>query len=204
VVHLGRVSDIGYIQGSSNGETLVKAAFTELKNNAIYPISERDLHNIFAGAILDSPADSGVGPEIITGIRDMDGATSGQFALANAPMFAHLVNTDAGTLKPTNEQKLPDRKELSKQLTALSELSESEIRVIITDAFSRKLGALLQLDDIDEDRNLLALGIDSLVATEIGSWAKKELRVQISHPLIFGGASMKETVYVAISRLDRG
>ena len=74
--------------------------------------------------------------------------------MANAPMLAPLVKTDAGTLKPTNEQKLPDRKELNKQLAASSDLSESEIRVIITDAFSRKLGALLHPDDIDEDRSL--------------------------------------------------
>jgi acyl carrier protein len=179
-------------------------AFTELQDNAHYPISERDLHNIFAEAIPASPADSGVGPEIITGIRDIYDATLELFALAHASMFAHLVKTDAGTLKPTNEQKLPDRKELSKQLAALSELSKCEIRVIIMDAFSRKLGALIQIDHIDVDRSLLNLGIDSLVATEIGSWAKKELRVQISHSLIFGGASMKETVDVAISRLDRG
>jgi acyl carrier protein len=58
---------------------------------------------------------------------------------------------------------------LRKQLAAFSELSESEIRVVVTDAFSRKLGALLQIDDIDEDRNSLDLGIDSFVATEIGS-----------------------------------
>lgn len=103
--------------------------------------------------------------------------------MANAPMLAPLVKTDAGTLKPTNEQKLPDRKELNKQLAASSDLSESEIRVIITDAFSRKLGALLHPDDIDEDRSLFNLDIDSLVATEKGSWAKKELRVHISHSL---------------------
>jgi hypothetical protein len=99
----------------------------------------------------------------------MDDVTLELFALANAPMLAHLVNTDTGTPKPTNQWKLPDRKELRKQLAAFSELSESEIRVVVTDAFSRKLGALLQIDDIDEDRNSLDLGIDSFVATEIGS-----------------------------------
>ena len=134
----------------------------------------------------------------------MNDATLELFALANAPMFAPYVKIDAGTPKPTNAQKLPGRKELNKQLAASSDLTESEICVIITDAFSRKLGALLQTDDIDEDRSLFNLDIDSLVATEKGSWAKKELRVHISHSLNLGGASMKETVDVAISRLDRG
>ena len=78
----------------------------------------------------------------------MDDATVERFAWANAPMFAPLVKTDAGTLEPTNKQKLPGRKELNKQHAASS---ESKIRIIITDASSRKLGALLQTDDIGED-----------------------------------------------------
>lgn len=67
-----------------------------------------------------------------------------------------------------------------------------------------RLGVLLQMDTIDEEKSLLDLGIDSLVAAEIGSWARKELRVQIPNSLIFGGASVRDIVDVAVKHLDRG
>lgn len=74
----------------------------------------------------------------------------------------------------------------------------------MSNALARKLGVLLQMDKIDETKSLLDLGIDSLFAAEIGSWTRKELRVQIPNSLIFGGARMRDVVDVAVKHLDKG
>ncbi|KAF2998934.1 t1pks [Curvularia kusanoi] len=203
VVHLGHVSGKGYIHRNSHHKVLA-TSISELHKYGLYPISERDIHDIFAEAILASPANSETGPEVFTGIRDMERTMLTQCTWLKAPMFAHVLKAKSDESKPMREQEQSTRMDLSKQLAASSELSAAEIRSIITDAFSRKVGALLQIDDIDENKNLLDLGVDSLAATEIGSWARKELRVQIPNQLIFGGASLGEIVDAAITRLDRG
>jgi acyl carrier protein len=202
VIHLGHVSGIGYIQRHATDETPTRSV-NELRKRGLYPISERDLHHIFAEAVLASPANSGVGPEVITGIRNLEPEMLEQCFWAKDPMFAHLISERAASAAPEPESKPSHQRQLSKQLAEPAATSH-DIRALVTGGLARKLGALLQMDKIDETKSLLDLGLDSLVAAEIGSWARKELRVQIPNSLIFGGASMSDVVDVAVRHLDRG
>jgi acyl carrier protein len=97
-------------------------------------------------------------------------------------MLAHLITEP----RAIAEFKPAHQRQLSKQLAAPATPLD-DIRALVTDALARKLGVLLQMDNFDETKSLLDLGIDSLVAAEIGSWARKELRVQIPKSLIVGG-----------------
>ena len=203
VVHLGHVSGIGYIQRNANEETPTKS-ISELRKIGLYPISERDLHHIFAEAVLASPANSGAGPELVTGIRNLEPNMLEHCSWAKTSMFAPLITKPSAIIDLASQCDPSHRRQLSKHLAAPFASSSDETRAIVTAAISRKLGILLQMDEIDEEKSLLDLGIDSLVAAEIGSWARKELRVQIPNSLIFGGASMREVVDVAVRHLDRG
>ena len=122
---------------------------------------------------------------------------------ARDQMFAHIITKRKAAATSEPEHKPSHRRQLSKQLAELS-TSPDDIRALVTNALARKLGILLQIDNVDETKSLLDLGIDSLVAAEIGSWARKELRVQIPNSLIFGGASMRDVVDVAVRHLDKG
>lgn len=201
VVYLGNVSGTGYIQQNAALEPPMRS-IDEMRKLGLYPISERDLHHIFAGAVPASPTNSGVGPEIITGIRSIEPNMLEQCNWARDPLFAHLITQHEITSASEPERKPFQHHHLSKQL-AESPISPENIRALVTDALSRKLGVLLQMDKIDE-MSLLDLGIDFFVAAEIGSWARKELRVQLPNSLIFGGASLRDVVDVAVRHLDKG
>jgi acyl carrier protein len=69
-----------------------------------------------------------------------------------------------------------------------------------------RLSALIQMDakDIDPGASLLVLGIDSLVASEIGTWMKKEFKVQVPQSVIFGGANLNRIVEFVAEKLEEG
>ncbi|KAF1927026.1 uncharacterized protein M421DRAFT_6584 [Didymella exigua CBS 183.55] len=124
-------------------------------------------------AILASPVNSGVGPEVITGIRNLEPDALQQCAWAKDRMFAHLTTQRSATnIEP--DSKYSYRRQLSKRLTAPS-TSSDEIRALVTDALVRGLGVLLQMEKIDETKTLLDLGIGTLLIAEIAIWARKEL-----------------------------
>ncbi|KAF2258046.1 hypothetical protein CC78DRAFT_622136 [Lojkania enalia] len=199
VVQLGWVVGLGYI-------TRVLGTKKDARvSKMLYPISEHDIHQIYAEAVLASPANSGVNPEITVGIRPLEPGVLENTPWANDAMFAHYhietpSQTDAS--KPT----LSDHEKLKRQLIAVSTGSpETEITGVIQDAFVAKLSNLVQTDvgDIEDTTNLLDLGVDSLVASEIGSWARKELNVQIPLSMILGCANVKEIVDFAMEHLDK-
>jgi malonyl CoA-acyl carrier protein transacylase/acyl carrier protein len=213
VVHLGRVTGVGYLTRISQ---VVNHDFSseELRKKGMYPVSERDLQHIFAEAVLASPADSGVSHEIIAGLSSIEPDMLEHCPWAKQPMFAHLLTTGTteSTMKP--KPQLSVREKIQAELTALSgstvshltgEVQAEPIQEIIQTALLDRLSVLLQIDakEIQVNSSLLDLGIDSLVATEIGSWTRKELKVQVPHSIIFGGASVADIVNYAVLHLDK-
>ncbi|KAF2472828.1 ketoacyl-synt-domain-containing protein, partial [Lindgomyces ingoldianus] len=205
VVDLGRVTGIGYISRSERAK-VNEFNSEDIRKRALYPISERDLHQIFAEAVLASPHDSRSSPEIITGLRNVEPDMLPHSPWANEPMFAHLLTPESTDTTMKSKPQLSVREKLSEELSSVSTtLVEDNVYDIVRSAFMDRLSVLLQIDveDIDESVSLLDLGIDSLVATDIGSWARKELRVQVPHSMVFGGASALDLVKFAVEHLDR-
>nr|P9WET7.1 RecName: Full=Reducing polyketide synthase Preu2; AltName: Full=biosynthesis protein Preu2 [Preussia isomera]UNY67714.1 polyketide synthase Preu2 [Preussia isomera] len=207
VVHLGHVAGVGYITRMSQARGVV---MEDARKHGLLPISERDLHQIYAEAVLASPADSGRNPEIITGFPELTSDMLESSVWGKQPIFTHLVT--AGTRPSTIVQPKPHlsvrerlNNQLSSTITSAPEKAESSSHDIIRNGLVERLSVLLQVDvkQIDEDISLLDMGIDSLVASEIGSWARKELRVQIPHSMIFGGASVANIVDFAVAHLDK-
>lgn len=155
VVHLGHVSGTGYIHRHATNETHIRI-INELRKVGLCPISEQDLHHVFAEAVLASPSNSGAGLKIIADIRDLDPEMLKQCIWAKTPMFAHLITKCRATANAEPERKTSRRRQRSKQLAAPSATSD-EIRVLLIDALARKPGILLQMDKIDEKKKLARL-----------------------------------------------
>jgi acyl transferase domain-containing protein/acyl carrier protein len=232
VVHLGNVTGVGYItrvtQGSENNKRNLEelTSVESLRKRGAYPVSERDLQQIYAEAVLASPADSGRHPEIITGIRPVEPDMVDGAFWAKLPLFAHLISqgtttSSTNSATETTRPSLSIRERLAKELfstetepttTATTSstfpkrpsASSAVLRAVLQQALIDRLSILLQIDvqDIDPETNLLDLGIDSLVATEIGSWAMKELKVQVPQSLIFGGATVGGIAEFVAKRMD--
>lgn len=155
--------------------------------------------------MLTSPADSGVNPEIITGLRYTEPDVVERLPWGKESMFAHLhTNRSSSSVSTKPPVQPPLREQLRAELASATRNStENSVYCIIYSAFLHRVRALLLIDEIDEDVSLIDLGIDSLVASEIGSWARKELGVRIPNSVIFGGASVRDIAGVAVRGLDQ-
>jgi acyl transferase domain-containing protein/ubiquinone/menaquinone biosynthesis C-methylase UbiE/acyl carrier protein len=215
VVDLGRVAGIGYVaRQSSNKQT----RFSDVLEKVSYPISEKDLHEIFAEAVLASPVGSGMDPEIITGIRDIESSLIPHMPWSKDPRLASLISNVTPDVKRSNKPILSIREQLGKQPVSLAQATstsasktgaspnqpEDEVFNLVREALLDHLSVILQIDNIDDKVSLLDMGIDSLVALEIGSWVRKELQVQIPQSMIFGGASVVDIARFVVKGLDRG
>ena len=201
VVHLGCVIGIGYILHKANDKAR-KLHDEDLQSKGFYPVSERDIHQILAEAILASPATSGVNPEIITGLRGSDSKNLDQIPWLQLPMFAHVLE-NANTVVPQKLQQTLTVQQKLEQEGSITSPSVEKIYDVIKTALVEKLCMLLQMDEVDEEKSLVELGIDSLVSAEIGSWARKELKVQIPNSLIFNGGNVGDLSKYAADHLDR-
>ncbi|KAF2708693.1 hypothetical protein K504DRAFT_491370 [Pleomassaria siparia CBS 279.74] len=210
VVDLGRVEGIGYMTRQvSDKQTGVYS--TDLQNQMLYPISERDIHEIFAEAVLASPADSGISPEIITGVRDIDPALVPHIPWGTNPRFANLINEGSHCTDKSCKPRRSVREELREEIAAAEVSSSSsssapsaqdKVFNIIRTNLVKHLSVLLQFEGIDDKRNLLDMGMDSLVASDIQSWAKKELSVDVPHAVIFGDVNVVDIASFITSHLD--
>jgi acyl transferase domain-containing protein/NADP-dependent 3-hydroxy acid dehydrogenase YdfG/acyl carrier protein len=213
VVDLGCVAGIGYVARQSSSK---QTGISELLEKISYPISESDIHEIFAEAVLASPANSGINPEIITGIRDVERSMIPYIPWGKDSRFASIISSAASDTKNKPKHVLSIREQIGGSITSIASNNiavkkttstsqpEDEVFGLIRTALLKHLCVLLQIDDIDEKVSLLDLGIDSLVALEIGSWARKELQVQVPHSMIFGGASVVDIAGFIAKGLDRG
>jgi acyl transferase domain-containing protein/acyl carrier protein len=223
VVHLGPVIGIGYFSREfsqpETGDTLRKLG--------LYPLSERDLQHIYAEAILASPVDSGRHPEIICGLREIEPDVVDKGLLGKESRAAHLLTRGVASGANLSEESkgqffvhesvggmLPsyDQQHSSSATAATSSAPknlsarDSALRPVIQKALMDRLSALIQMDakDIDPGASLLVLGIDSLVASEIGTWMKKEFKVQVPQSVIFGGANLNRIVEFVAEKLEEG
>ncbi|KAF2122165.1 hypothetical protein BDV96DRAFT_537235 [Lophiotrema nucula] len=216
VVHLGVLVGVGYLMRearNTGARTLASQnlSVAEMHKMGIYPISERDLHQIFAEAILASPVDAGMNPEMITGLRNIEPEMLTDSHWAKDPLFAHIRTQAAAPNAPAPTVKLSVRQKLTEKVvetqpastTVVSDSTTESMSEIVGSALVTRLKALLQMDEIDTKANLLDIGLDSLVATEIGSWIRKELKIDVPHSKIFSGASVEDLTKFAVQLMDK-
>lgn len=160
----------------------------QMKAAAYMSISEPEFHTIIAEAIEAGRPDSGLDPEIHTGLAMSNTASWKRF-----PRFSHFVPSETQSLTTKDMAAKADK--TLRQLILEATSNEDVLNVLET-AFSRKLCSVLQLastsSSLDPKMALLSLGIDSLVAVELRSWFLKELAVDVPTLRILGGATIAD------------
>ena len=198
VIDLGVVSGVGFVAraGKFFGEEL----HTRLNSIAI---TEQEVHYIFAEAIVAGQPDSAHSSEVITGFAAQELTDK---VRARAPWLQDSLFSHLDVYADQEEQVVGalgnDDKKVTIKMQLAATSSEDEAITVVTQAFSKKLGLMLQLptDNVDASIPVVDFGVDSLVAVEIRSWFAKEIGADLPVLNILGGATMTELAQTALSR----
>ncbi|KAI9039672.1 type I polyketide synthase [Aspergillus affinis] len=196
IVHPGLISGVGYItrKGSRWVEHVQKTTGSLL-------LSERDLHKLFAEAILAGHPKSNRNPEIVIGIRLINPAENPDiFWYGNTLTwdFIDYASKAASQLLGTNA---------SDSINVLLESAKrmEEVQEIVSAALIAKVRSKFSLAadvPITPGTQLTDLGLDSLVAVDLRTWFARELAVDIPLLQIMGGASIEQLTVAAVSNLS--
>ncbi|KAK5132876.1 hypothetical protein LTR08_008396 [Meristemomyces frigidus] len=200
-IDISQIFGVGYIeremklQRQSDREHAVRL----MHRSGTIIMSEPDLHQLFAEAVVNGRPSSGADHEIISGIKTITPAEAKDALWANNARFGRFIQNVGAAALPsvTKTAAVPVAKLLQ------SVQSEEEMVGIIKDAFLNKLKSSMMTADelVLATTPLIDLGVDSLVAVEIRSWFKLELSVDVAVLKILGGISAQELVEEAAMKL---
>jgi hybrid polyketide synthase/nonribosomal peptide synthetase ACE1 len=210
VIDISSLVGIGYVERSNtfDAEYFSKVGYTD--------ISEQDLHQMFAEAILVGRPESEECPEIVTGFAPAYADAEIKAPYRSDLKFCHFI------------LERPGDKLIGSQAAVVSvkiQLSTSKTRGQVHDAlkgenletclienpltfaigsFVARLRKILQIpaeDELSQTMALVELGVDSLVAVEVRSWFLKELDIDMRVLKVLGGASIDHLLEDAMERL---
>ncbi|KAK4194675.1 hypothetical protein QBC40DRAFT_318825 [Triangularia verruculosa] len=197
IIHIGPIFGVGYVAH------LDKVIFTKkaLQGYALVATSERDFYQLFAEAVVASPAGSSERYlELFNGARRISPHEEGKPAWESDALMSHFVRNPEGvaTVASSDSQ---SRIPLKTQLEEAKD--RTQIHDIIQDAFLPKVYSLFQLDSAKVDTTAVAqmrldeMGIDSLIAVEIRGWFMKTIEVNIPVLKILSGVPIGELIAFA-------
>ncbi len=201
-IDIGRMIGVGYIERALAPSVQERLKFW----SSTMAMSESDLHQLFAEAIVAGRSDDG-DPELIAGVSVLRGREQIEKAFwARNSRLGMMVKDDIASGegvdgKMTTAATVPVKRLLEAARTA------ADAERIILGALKGRLQAAKFLPDADtlHDKTPLAdLGIDSLMAVEIRSWFQKELAVDVPIMRILSGASMADLVAGVLEKLPQG
>ncbi|THC88618.1 hypothetical protein EYZ11_011935 [Aspergillus tanneri] len=190
---IGRVAGIGYIERASQ---VVQETFEKY---SYMPLSETDLHQMFAETIFAGIPEMNLEPVISTGIERVPADRKNPPPWILYPRLSHyLIDTqETNAVADPKQTVQPVREQLIEATTAEQVIS------IIKTCFAAKLQIVLQLTGEEMNMNvpLVEIGIDSLVAVEVRSWFLKELQTDMPVLKILGGGSVSDLAEQASKKL---
>ncbi|PVH71608.1 hypothetical protein DL98DRAFT_471444 [Cadophora sp. DSE1049] len=201
VIDLSRIAGVGYVDREVKSLKMSEKQLKRLMNVSM-PMSEPDLHQVFAEAIVSGRPDSGLKSELISGIRTLTIEEDSRVYWAAQVKFSHFVRIQehVGDEKGGKVTRIPVRKLLQ------AAKSPEQVVTILRNAFIAKLNASLNLSDdesIDGSTPLIDLGLDSLVAVDVRTWFLQELKVDLPVLKILGGASAVDLIAFAAEKLPK-
>ncbi|KAJ4861498.1 AMP-binding enzyme domain-containing protein [Trichoderma breve] len=165
-MHIGMVADIGYVarRGQSMEDHLRKMFFL--------PLSESDVHQLFAESILASQ-DTVYGLEPFVDSPEAPKRPPWE----GNPRFSHFMRKEASSNEVSKDRALDTDYKQRLQ----SDEPEDSLIDMVQQVFGRKLEAMMQLsaNSINLNVPLIDLGVDSLLAVEIRSWFLKKLGMDV-------------------------
>ncbi|KAI6388797.1 putative Hybrid PKS-NRPS biosynthetic cluster [Pyricularia oryzae] len=197
VLDIGLISELGYVARQE------ASVHRNMRSMNVLAMSEDELHVIFAEAIVAGRASQEtIGDvEVITGLRESRNEADRPFWAAeprfsffvkgkpSAAILGHGVSQATGGAESMGSSPLDDLRATLATISAT--MDEATLIVKIKAALAQKLENLLQLQpgSINMDGSLISLGIDSLLAMEVGSWLRNTVGAEVSVLQILGGAT---------------
>ncbi|KAI0013521.1 hypothetical protein F4779DRAFT_640909 [Xylariaceae sp. FL0662B] len=201
IIHIGPILGAGYIAEIEAG-TQARHQFT--RTPGFEYLSEGDVHQQFAEAILAGRSGSMSSVDSVTGLKRVRFSSDNPPVWVTNPFMSHFIlqneAIDPG-LKTANSG-TPLKARLDKATT------RDQVLKMIRDEFVPKLCTLFRLD-VGEimmaDLNNLfmdEIGIDSLIAVNVRTWWMKALNVNIPVLKILSGISVGELIALGVDALD--
>ncbi|KAK4120609.1 ketoacyl-synt-domain-containing protein [Parathielavia appendiculata] len=184
----GSVLNIGVIYGLGFLHREKGDLYEGLEREGYPPISERDIHHMFVEAIAAGKPTPDQIYDITTGLRRF-AANDPKLAWQHDPRFSHFTTraeeTEAGDVRGG------EQKQSLKQLMDAAATKEQLVEVLV-EGFVDRLQSQLQLSEgsVTGEHTIVELGVDSLAAVEIRSWAWKSLGQDVAVMKILGGATI--------------
>ncbi|GFG26862.1 lovastatin nonaketide synthase [Aspergillus udagawae] len=199
IVQPGVISGVGYIarKGAELAEYLRNSLGAE-------ELSERDLHELFAEAILAGHPSSNRNAEIVAGAPVTDPVKQPDIIWYHSPFTWHRINYHIQSRSDvaTTQGESQSMRMCLETVTSMEEAAE-----VVTEGFSRKLRNKFNLPSdaaLPPHTRLTDLGIDSLVAVDLRRWFQKELLVEMPTMQILSGESIATLAAAAVSMLPPG
>ncbi|KAH8199740.1 hypothetical protein TruAng_006085 [Truncatella angustata] len=155
-----------------------------------FSIAESDICGLLNEAIVWGGDSAQHSPHLVTALKRLAPSSSSEVPTWRLnPKFSHLVSR-------SNHSTTSTSRELGQSLKQELELSKSleEASKTLQHYFVDHLKAMLSLgpDSVRDDTDLVGIGIDSLMASDLRSWFLNELEVDVPVLKILGGSTVKE------------
>ncbi|OLN95800.1 Polyketide synthase-nonribosomal peptide synthetase 1 [Colletotrichum chlorophyti] len=202
-VDINMVVGIGYVERERRTGKLDRHAADRLLNRSqLMPVSEPDLHQIFAESVLACRETSKAeDPEIITGLQHLSSEKAAETFWGLSPKFSHWIrDSHAGRAQGAGSAHQEARIPLKARLSQAS--GPEQAFKIVKDAMLAKLKLALSTEKLDPSMPLVDLGVDSLVAVLLRNWSMQETGVDVPVLKTLGGDSTVEIAQFIVERLD--
>lgn len=170
VVHIGHVSGLGYVHRHEKRKMIEEALHVLMA-----AVSETDLLDMLAEAIIGGRPRGGGPSEIITGIRGDIRA----YSWREQPRLWHYLQSEEDGGEATNQD---GGNVLLKAQFAAAVGDQDACLELLLKGFGSALCAMLHMkpEEFDSNMPLASLGIDSLVAVRIREWFMHYVGVEVS------------------------
>ncbi|KAH6867729.1 hypothetical protein B0T10DRAFT_596949 [Thelonectria olida] len=188
-IDISSIIGIGYVERAEDlsEDTFIKMGYK--------PMSEQDLQQLFAEAIVLGRPDCSEVCELVTGVTPIytDAQASDQYL--KDVKFGHFLMERLDTQTYTGKTSaVPVRVQLAEVKTKADAAAVIKVRL-------RRVLAVGPDEVINEKVTLVEQGVDSLMGVEVRSWFIKELDVDIPVLKILGGMSIPDLVDEALELL---
>jgi hybrid polyketide synthase/nonribosomal peptide synthetase ACE1 len=205
VIDIGALADVGYLTHSSNPHEATELA----RKHNTKPLSESDLHEMFAEAIYAGSRNFEQEADLMTGIGFWDVSRPDKAHLRpgwfDQPRMSHYMiqkSDDAASGSSNLKSSDIQKPSVKAQLAGAGNDANAALR-ILESGLLQKIEKALQMPagTLDAQAPLLSLGMDSLVAIQVRSWIAEELGVSMPALGILASPSVRDLSAELFSKL---
>ncbi|KAI0449065.1 putative polyketide synthase [Xylaria acuta] len=194
-LNVGAIIGAGYMERESS-----KALDLTVSKMALMHLSEEDFHQLFAEGIAAGLPNAQHGPEVSTGLLDIDVTAEERPRWCKDPKFLYFTNhrakSDVDNAGRTATVTIPDMLKGCK--------TEAELLKIVQDTFAAQLRNILQMSTPDEDLMAMRsseIGLDSLISVDVRAWFLRHYHVSIPVLKIMGNDTMANVAKHAVESI---